>query len=311
MAICNKCGAGVPDGQAFCSHCGQPIAATAPAPQQYQAPPAPPRVGGAAGMGLPAAIAALLTPMGLAPLVATLLCWIGWFLLPGVSVGISSFMLGSQSTSYTLWDALGITGSAMGGLGNGSAGFLGFIVVVCLLIPFGVPFVPMPFAKIARFAYGAPLLAFLVGWLSIEHTVSQVTSMLNSTLVGTGGAGFGINASWGVGTYLVVLASLAAAACIVLPMLMPKLAGTVAAPAARAAAQAPPAHAQPPAYAPPAQPAYRPPPPAYAPPAPPPAHVAPPAAPVANQATGFCTSCGAPRAHGSQFCTGCGARFAT
>ena len=309
MIFCTKCGAPVPDGQTFCTRCGTPVAPAHSAPPQYQAAPAqrPPQQGGMlAGMGLPPAIAALLTPLGIAPLIATLLCWIGWFALPGPTVTISAFQMGANATSSTLWGALGLAGDTNGGLGNGSAGFIGVIVVLCLLTPFAVPFIPGAFAKIARFLYLAPLLGFVAGWLAIEHTLSQFQSAFDAALVG-GAGDIAVNTSWGIGTYFVVLMSLVVAACAVLPIFMPQLsAARFSAPHAARAAAPPPAYAPPAAYAPPPPPpvAYAPPP-----PAPPVVHAPPHVAHV--QPTAFCTSCGKPRTAGTQFCTSCGARFAS
>jgi len=288
MLFCNKCGAPVPDGSAFCTRCGQAVAAAHPAPPQYHAPGAPPpaqRVGTPLNLNLnlPPSLAAIFTPLGILPLAATVVCWICWFLLPGASVSLGYQQLSASSMSATFWQAPGFDPTNMTNMNVGNPGLVGVLVVICLLAPFAVPFIPN---KMARFIYLAPLLAFIANLIAVEHVFSAFAKFLPTQYFSMVGVHAGT--SLGVGAYLAGLASLGVAAGVVTSTMSPKPAG-VGTPAAHHV------HA-PVAYAP-------------APPQPP-ARVAPPAVHAPAQPAGFCTRCGRPRAAGTQFCSGCGARFA-
>jgi len=312
MVYCSRCGAPVPDGTSFCTHCGTPLAPVQSAPPQYQAPAAPrppgqPRAG--LPIAIPPAIAQIFTPIGLLPLIATIFCWIFWFELPGVTISA----LGVGQPSMSLWNGLGYSTNSSGTLdiGGGGHGIVSVILILCLLLPFAVPFLSQRY-RFAKFLYAAPLLGFVLGWVTIDYAINEFNAI---TVQGNGSAAAGISTGFGVGAYFVALASLAAAAGVVTPgssSIFASFSQLLARLAPRPAAgvpQPPPAYARPPqAHVPPPQ-VYAPPPaPAYAPP--PPAHVAPPVHHAPPQAaSGFCTSCGKPRTPGAQFCNGCGARY--
>jgi hypothetical protein len=299
MVFCSKCGAPVQDGLAFCSKCGQPVAAAQPAPPQYQAPSAQPPVQYQAP-GAPSAaqlqgkqaieilqkgLGAILSRMGLLALIGTLVVWISWFFLPGFTISVP--LLGTtQGSSSTLWSALSL--DPANNMAAGSFGFLAFVVFICIvLLPFAAAFIPHPLAK---FLYGAPLFAWLIGWGTVEYEFSHMLSLVKQQL-GADVTGL-LSLSTGFGAYLALLASLAVAARIVMSPAVQSAPRVAAPPAARVAAPPPAYVAQPPvAYAPPPPPA------AYAP------------APAAAPASRFCTSCGKPQAAGTQFCTACGARL--
>ncbi len=301
MAFCGKCGAPVPDGAAFCQRCGQPVAAPqapAPAARPIAAQGEAARQAGApTGIGLPPAIAAILTPMGLFPLAATIVCWFCWFELPGASVSLSVSQLPAATISATFWQALGFDPTNMTNTNFGSAGIVGVLIVLCLLAPFAVPFIAN---KSARLLYAAPLLAFIINVATVEHLFSAFHQFLTTQYFNMADQGVIANTSLGIGAYLAGLASLGAAYGVVTSSTNPKLANLVASvlrPARAAAPNTPPAHVAPP------------PPHAPVPPAAPPI-VAPPVAPVVAQSADFCPKCGRPRAAGAKFCDGCGARFA-
>jgi hypothetical protein len=265
--------------------------ATPPA-QYYQPPPAPgapQQPGRGINLNLPPAIAGILTPLGLMPFVATILCWICWFELPGVTISA----LGAMQPGLTLWGALAFGKTESGSMeigGDASHGILSVLVVICLLAPFAAPFIRH---RLARFIYAAPLFGFVVGGLAIASALNEFNSIAGQN---GGAVASPIQTSFGFGAYLAGLLSIVAAAGVVTSARSGP-AGFAPPGAARAAASPAAPIAQPPA--------------AYAPP--PPAHVAPPHAvpPAAHHAPaqggGFCTSCGCARVPGMRFCTRCGA----
>jgi hypothetical protein len=265
--------------------------ATPPA-QYYQPPPAPgapQQPGRGINLNLPPAIAGILTPLGLMPFVATILCWICWFELPGVTISA----LGAMQPGLTLWGALAFGKTESGSMeigGDASHGILSVLVVICLLAPFAVPFIRH---RLARFIYAAPLFGFVVGGLAIASALNEFNSIAGQN---GGAVASPIQTSFGFGAYLAGLLSIVAAAGVVTSARSGP-AGFAPSGAARAAASPAAPSAQPPV--------------AYAPP--PPAHVAPPHSipPTAHHAPaqggGFCTSCGSARVPGMRFCTRCGA----
>jgi zinc-ribbon domain len=309
MAFCTRCGAQIQQGSGFCSRCGQSIGAAPPAPPQYRpaAPPAqyyqPPAVPGApqqSGRGinlnLPPAIAGIFTPLGLMPFIATILCWLCWFELPGVTISA----LGAMQAPLTLWGALAFGKTESGTMeigGDASHGILSVLVIICLLAPFAVPFIRH---RLARFIYAAPLFGFIVGGLAIAYALNEFNSIAGQN---GGSVASPIQTSFGFGAYLAGLLSIVAAAGVVTSVRSGP-AGFAPPPVARVAAPPAAPLAQPPV-------AYAPPPPAYvAPPYVAPPHAASPAAHHAPaQAAGFCTSCGTARVPGMRFCTRCGAQL--
>jgi hypothetical protein len=299
MAFCTRCGAQIQQGSGFCTRCGQPMGAAQPAPPQYRpaappaqyyqphaAPGAPQQPGRGINLNLPPAIAGIFTPLGLMPFVATILCWLCWFELPGVTISA----LGALQAPLTLWGALAFGRTESGSMeigGDASHGILGVLVIICLLAPFAVPFIRH---RLARFLYAAPLFGFVVGGLAIAYALNEFNSIAGQN---GGAVASPIQTSFGFGAYLAGLLSIVAAAAVVTSV-----------------RSGPPGFARPAVarvVAPPV--AYVPPPPAYvAPPHVAPAHAAPPAAHHAPaQGGGFCTSCGCARVPGMRFCTRCGA----
>jgi hypothetical protein len=298
MAFCTRCGAQIQEGVGFCSRCGQPMGAGQPAPPQYRAPAAPPAqyyqppaVAGAPqqpgrpiSLNLPPAIAGIFTPLGLMPFIATILCWLCWFELPGVTISA----LGAMQPSLTLWGALAFGKGENGTMeigGDASHGILSVLVIICLLAPFAVPFIRH---RLARFIYAAPLFGFVVGGLAIAYALNEFDSIAGQN---GGFVASPIQTSFGFGAYLAGLLSIVAAA------------GVVTSGRAGPAGFAPPvARIASPPIAPVAQRPV-----AYA---PPPAHIEPPAVHHAPaHGGGFCTSCGTARVSGMRFCTKCGAQL--
>ncbi|MGB6200790.1 MAG: zinc ribbon domain-containing protein [Candidatus Acidiferrales bacterium] len=243
MAFCTKCGAQVQDGSTFCTSCGQPVGAAAPAappqyqaapappppqyqtppppPQQYQAPvaPPPPQYQGAAAhtsaqqSGQQAVdmakqgFGAIVGRMGLVTLIATIFAWICWFFMTGFTVSLS-FFGAAQGTSVTLWQSLALDPTS--NMAVGDHGFFSLVAVVFLLLPFAAAFIPVSFAK---FLYAAPLVAVLIAWGTVEYQFSHMLSLMKAQM-GDIPSGM-IALSTGYGTYLALLASLAVAARIV------------------------------------------------------------------------------------------------
>jgi hypothetical protein len=298
MAFCTRCGAQLQEGVGFCSRCGQPMGAGQPAPPQHRAPAAPPaqyyrppaaagapqQPGRPIGLNLPPAIAGIFSPLGLTPFVATILCWLCWFELPGVTISA----LGAMQPPLTLWGALAFGKTESGSMeigGDASHGILSVLIIICLLAPFAVPFIRH---RLARFLYAAPLFGLVVGGLAIAYALNEFNSIAGQN---GGFVASPIQTSFGFGAYLAGLLSIVAAA------------GVVTSARSGSAGFTPPAVAH--MVAPPVAPIAHPPV-AYAPP--PPAHVAPPAAHHAPaQGGGFCTTCGTARVPGMRFCTRCGA----
>jgi len=332
MAFCGKCGGQVADGLSFCTHCGQAISAAAPA-VQAPAPPAPapavqtpvapaavpstPAATAQAPMtaGQPAAsagaafasIAALISKhRRTLPLYATAVCWLCLFTLTSATLTV---MNGAMTSTYTMWRSLG-TDLHDVSVGGKHHGYASVFLIAFLVAPFAALVVRQRFA---RFFYFGPIAAFVVWYFGVNSEVDALNAAVGSS---NSGSGASFIWSFSFGAYLILFASLVAAAGFF----------------TSAAAQLPPtvhvpASAAPPvAYVPPPSPpvAYVPPPPPPAPvavsapvsaaPTPPP--VVPPPPPPAAAAAAvveprFCPNCGKPRVAGAKFCAGCGAAFAT
>jgi hypothetical protein len=244
MAFCTKCGAQVHEGTAFCTTCGQAIASGQPAPpQQYQAPvappppqyqapipppppqyqapapPAPPQYQ-APGAAAPShqtgrqtveiiarkGFGAIVARMGLVTLIAAIFVWIAWFLLTGFTIAIS-FFGAAEANSSTIWNALALDPTS--NMAAGSHGFLSFLVLVLIVLPFAAPFIRVPFAK---YFYAAPLVALLLAWATVEYEFSHMLSLMKAQM-GDIPAGM-VTMSTSYGTYLALLASLVVAARI-------------------------------------------------------------------------------------------------
>jgi len=290
MAFCGKCGASIPDGSAFCPRCGQ---AASPAQIQPAAPAPPPRAASPSGAGLPPALASIFTPRGAMPFIATIVAWICWFNLPGATVSLSVQQLSATNVSATFWQALGLDPTNMTNMNIGGPGIVGVLIVICLLAPFAVPFIRN---KSARLLYAAPLLAFIVGVAMVEHIFSAWRQYLPTQYFNLSDQGVIATSSLGIGAYLVGLASIAAAAAIVMPATPPTPArGGAPATAHVAPVNAPPV--APVSVAPPAAPSTP----------------APAAAPVQvpTAQAHFCGNCGKPYAAGEKFCGVCGASISS
>ena len=104
-------------------------------------------------------VGALATRMGTMALVATVVLWVAWFLLPFAK--IEFFLL---NRSLTFWDylALDMTNPQSP---TGSRGLVGLLGMLCLVAPVARPFVTH--AK-ARFLNAAPLAFIVLSYLIVQ-----------------------------------------------------------------------------------------------------------------------------------------------
>jgi hypothetical protein len=103
-------------------------------------------------------VGALATRMGKAALIATVVLWIAWFLLPFVKI---EFFLLNRTLTFWEFLALDMTNPQSP---VGSRGLVGLLGMLCLVAPVARPFVQH--AK-ARFLNAAPLAFILVGYLLV------------------------------------------------------------------------------------------------------------------------------------------------
>ena len=115
-------------------------------------------------------VGALAARMGKTTLTATVILWIAWFSMPGLTFSIS-FLGAGQSRSFALWDALALDPS--NNMNPGSHGFLSLVVIAGIVAPLAASFIRRPYA---RHVYAAPLASLLVAWFAIQHGFSRLLS---------------------------------------------------------------------------------------------------------------------------------------
>jgi hypothetical protein len=142
-------------------------------------------------------VGALASRMGKATLAATVIVWIAWFFMPGLSFSVSFFGAG-QTKSFALWNALSFDPN--NNMNPGSAGLLNLIVIVGIVAPLVASFIRHPQA---RYLYAAPLACLLIAWFTIQHEFSQAL-----VAAGIAASISGIKMTPDYGTYVAALASL-------------------------------------------------------------------------------------------------------
>jgi len=146
-------------------------------------------------------VGALAARMGKVTLTATVILWISWFFMPGLTFSIS-FLGAGQSRSFTLWDVLALEPS--NNMNPGSHGFLSLVVIAGIVAPIAASFIRRPYA---RYLYAAPLACLLIAWFAIQHEFNQ---LLSAAGIAADLAGFKISPAYG--TYTIALAGLVVAA---------------------------------------------------------------------------------------------------
>jgi hypothetical protein len=144
---------------------------------------------------------ALAARMGKVALISTVILWIAWFFMPGLSFSVSFFGAG-QSKSFTLWDALALDPG--NNMNPGSHGFLSLVVIAGIVAPIAASFIRRPYA---RYLYAAPLACLLVAWFTIQHEIDQV---LAASGLAADLAAFKMSPDYGA--FIIALASLVVAA---------------------------------------------------------------------------------------------------
>lgn len=139
-------------------------------------------------------VGALAARMGKVALAATVVIWIAWFFLPGVTLTLG--FLGSKS--YTFWEFLAVDLSnplTMGGAGShGLAGLLGILAIAA---PFAAPFVRHPRAGLLN---ALPLAYVVLVMLKVLVDIARMGGDESSAILDL--------LSLGVGTYLILAAGL-------------------------------------------------------------------------------------------------------
>ncbi len=162
-------------------------------------------------------IGALAARMGKFALVATVVLWIGWFLLPAAKVDLG--FLGAQS--FTFWEFLGLDLSNLMSLGTVNHGLFAMIGLAAIAAPFVAPFLRHPRAN---FLNAAPLLFLVVTAAKLRMDFGQYMGQGSAGAQGAGDMGE-LSAqmsqaaakaaqdavSIGAGTYLIVFAALSLA----------------------------------------------------------------------------------------------------
>lgn len=150
-------------------------------------------------------VGALAMRMGTPTLIAAVAIWIAWFFLPAASI---DFLFVSRS--FTFWQILGLNGANFADPSGNSHGLFSLLGVLAIAMPFAVPFISHPRAKL----FNAAPLAYLV--LAILGLLWRI----NSASTGAGGnseiargmareiASAALDAiSIGSGTYLLIAAT--------------------------------------------------------------------------------------------------------
>jgi hypothetical protein len=140
---------------------------------------------------------------GYLTLVAAVLVWIAWFLLPAVSM--NTFF---ANDSFTFWRLLSIDFSNTVSMDpNSSAGVAGFIGILAILAPFIAPFLKFPWAK---YLFAAPLAFVLLFGLKIYWNISSIVGgAQRATGMVIPGMGNMVTSAFsvGIGTYILVIAA--------------------------------------------------------------------------------------------------------
>jgi hypothetical protein len=140
---------------------------------------------------------------GYITLIAAVLVWIAWFLLPAISM--NTFF---AEDSFTFWRLLSIDFSNTVSMNpNTSVGLAGFVGFLAIIAPFVAPFLKAPWAK---YLFAAPL-AFVVLygfrlWVSISSIAGGAQNVTAQVIPGMGRMVTSAYA-FGIGAYVLLIGS--------------------------------------------------------------------------------------------------------
>lgn len=150
-------------------------------------------------------VGALAARMGTPTLVAAVAVWIAWFFLPAASI---DFLFVSRS--FTFWQILGLNGANLADPSATSHGLFSLLGVAAIAMPFAVPFVSHPRAKLLN---AAPLAYLVLAILSLLWKINSASSGTGgNSEIARGMAREMASAAWdaisiGSGTYLLIAAA--------------------------------------------------------------------------------------------------------
>lgn len=150
-------------------------------------------------------VGALAGRMGTPTLIAAVAVWIAWFFLPAAGI---DFLFVSRS--FTFWQILGLNGANLGDPSASSHGLFSLIGLLAIAMPFAVPFVPHPRAKLLNVAPLAYLVMAVLGL--IWRITSASSGSTGNSEIARGMAREMASAAWdaisiGSGTYILIAAT--------------------------------------------------------------------------------------------------------
>ena len=150
-------------------------------------------------------VGALAARMGTPTLVAAVAVWIAWFFLPVASI---DFLFVSRS--FTFWQILGLNGANLADPSATSHGLFSLIGLIAIALPFAVPFITHPRAKLLN---AAPLGYLVLAVLGLLWRINSASSGAGgNSEIARGMAREMASAAWdaisiGSGTYLLIAAT--------------------------------------------------------------------------------------------------------
>lgn len=150
-------------------------------------------------------VGALAGRMGTPMLVAAVAIWIAWFFLPAAGI---DFLFVSRS--FTFWQILGLNGANLADPSASSHGLFSLLGLVAIAMPFAVPFISHPRAKLLN---AAPLAYLVLAVLGLLWRINGASSGAGgNSEIARGMAREMASAAWdaisiGSGTYVLIAAT--------------------------------------------------------------------------------------------------------
>lgn len=150
-------------------------------------------------------VGTLAARMGTPTLIAAVAVWVAWFFLPAAGI---DFLFVSRS--FTFWQILGLNGANLADPSASSHGLFALIGILAIALPFAVPFVSHPRAKLLN---AAPLAYLVLAILGLAWRVNSASgSAGGNSEIARGMAREIASAAWdaisiGSGTYLLIAAT--------------------------------------------------------------------------------------------------------
>jgi len=172
----------------------------------------------------------LVTQVGKGTLVVTIILWIAWFFLPGITVDISKIAYGMPAVTMSLWDAMALDVDSLHVMTPGSHNFFGgLFVLLAIAAPIAVPFIR---SKWSRLLYLAPgLIAMDIAFMTLNNEWARLLALVKQQWAVSGcsdafwcaqliqwkrqGPTITMEANWGM--YLATLATLVIAVRVFRP----------------------------------------------------------------------------------------------